>query len=100
MKSYVTFRRHPLDQVVPRTNEDRRVTEVGPYGYFGAGLSTGHPIGFGIVLGMLIVGLIGIPMWRRAFVGSPFPATPVAWVLFWRPKLLQSAGGGSPGPIT
>jgi hypothetical protein len=30
MKSYVTFRRHPLDEVVPRTNEDRRAWEVVP----------------------------------------------------------------------
>src|SRR5260221_13381387 len=82
MKSYVTFRRHPLDQVVPRTNEDRRVTEVVPYGYFGAGLWAGHPIGFVIVLGMLVVGLIGIPMWRWLFGGTGVLGIAVVFFLF------------------
>ncbi len=34
MKSYVTLRRHPLDAVVARTNEDRHPREVVPYGRF------------------------------------------------------------------
>jgi hypothetical protein len=84
MKSYVTFRRRPLDRVVPQTNEDRRVTEVVPYGYFGAGLWTGHPIGFVIVLGMLVVGLIGIPMWRWFFGATVLLAIPVAYFLLRR----------------
>ena len=84
MKTYVTFRRHPLGQIAPRTNEDRRVTEVVPYGQFGAGLWTGHPIGFVIVLGMLIVGLIGIPMWRWFFGATVLLGLPVAYFLMRR----------------
>ena len=59
MKSYVTFRRHPLDAVVARTNEDRHPLEVVPYGRFGAGLWTGHPIELVIVTGLVVVGLVG-----------------------------------------
>ena len=60
MKSYVTFRRHPFDAVVARTNEDRHPLEVVPYGRFGAGLWTGHPIGLFIVTGLVVIGLVGI----------------------------------------
>jgi len=67
MKSYVTFRRHPFDAVVARTNEDRHPLEVVPYGRFGAGLWTGHPIGLFIVTGLVVIGLVGIPAWRWFF---------------------------------
>jgi hypothetical protein len=67
MKSYATFRRHPLGEVVARTNGDRHPLEVVPYGKFGAGVWTGHPIEFVVVLGILLVGLIGIPAWRWFF---------------------------------
>jgi hypothetical protein len=84
MKSYVTFRRHPFDAVVARTNEDRHPLEVVPYGRFGAGLWTGHPIGlfhchgtsgdrsgrhpawrwfFGATV--ILGGLVGYSLWRR-----------------------------------
>ncbi len=67
MKSYVTFRRHPFDAVVARTNEDRHPLEVVPYGRFGAGLWTGHPIGLFIVTGLVVIGLVRIPAWRWFF---------------------------------
>jgi hypothetical protein len=67
MKSCVTFRRHPFDAVVARTNEDRHPLEVVPYGRFGAGLWTGHPIGLVIVTGLVVIGLVGIPAWRWFF---------------------------------
>ncbi len=67
MKSYVTFRRHPFDQVVAAVNDDRHPMAIVPYGKFGAGLWTSHPIGLVIVIGMLVVGLVGIPEWRWFF---------------------------------
>jgi hypothetical protein len=67
MKSHATFRRHALREVAPRTNEDRHPLEVVPYGKFGAGVWTGHPIEFVVVMGILIVGLIGIPAFRWFF---------------------------------
>ena len=81
MKSYVTFRRHPFDRVVPQTNEDRHTQEVVPYGRLGAGLWTGHPIGLIIVIGMLIVGLVGIPEWRYFFGAAVVLGSFVAYVL-------------------
>ena len=67
MKSYAAFRRHPFGEVVRRTNEDRHPLQVVPYGRFGGGVWTGHPIELVVVLGMLLVGLVGIPAWRWFF---------------------------------
>jgi hypothetical protein len=54
--------------VVARTNEDRHPGEIVPYGRFGAGDWTGHPIGLVVVLGLLFVELIGIPWFFAAQV--------------------------------
>ena len=67
MKAYVPFRRHPFGEVVARTNEDRHPLQVVPYGRFGGGVWTGHPIELVVVLGILLVGLVGIPAWRWFF---------------------------------
>jgi hypothetical protein len=84
MKSYVTFRRHPFDEVVPRTNEDRKTWEVVPYGRFGAGVWTGHPAGLIVVIGILIVGLVGIPAWRYFFGATVILGSLVAYLLYRR----------------
>jgi hypothetical protein len=83
MKSYVTFRRHPFDHVVPSTNEDRHPLEVVPYGKFGAGIWTGHPIGFVVVLGILTVGLVGIPEARWFFGATAVVGSLFAYVLWY-----------------
>ena len=83
MKSYVTFRRHPFDAVVARTNEDRHPLEVVPYGRFGAGLWTGHPIGLVIVTGLVVIGLVGIPAWRWFFGATVIVGSLVGYSL-WR----------------
>ncbi len=83
MKPYVTFRRHPFDQVVPLTNDDPHPMAVVPYGKFGAGLWTGHPIGLVIVIGMLLVGLVGIPEWRWFFGATVLVGSLVGYFL-WR----------------
>jgi hypothetical protein len=70
MKPYVTFRRYPFGEVVPRTNEDRRIWEIVPYGKLGAGVWTGHPAELIVVIGILMVGLIGIPEWRYFFAAT------------------------------
>jgi len=67
MKAYATFRRHRIGEAVARTNEDRHPLQVVPYGRFAGGEWTGHPIELLIVLGILLVGLIGIPEWRWFF---------------------------------
>ena len=83
MKAYATFRRHPFGEVVPRTNEDRHPAQVVPYGRFGAGLWTGHPIGLFIVAGLIVIGLIGIPAWRW-FFGATVLVGSVTGYLLWR----------------
>jgi len=84
MKSYVTFRRHPFDEVVPHTNEDRNPWEVVPYGKFGGGVWTSHPAGLIVVIGILIVGLVGIPEWRYFFAASVLVGSLVAYLLYRR----------------
>ena len=83
MKSYATFRRHPLGVVVPHTNEDRHAMEVVPYGKLGGGVWTGHPIELVVVLGIITIGLIGIPAWRWFFGATVIAASVVAYFL-WR----------------
>ena len=70
MKAYATFRRHLLGEVIARTNDDRHLAQVVPFGRFGAGEWTGHPIGLFIVAGFMLMGLIGIPEWRWFFGAS------------------------------
>lgn len=83
MKAFTTFRRRPLGEVVAHTNEDRHPLQVVPYGRFGGGVWTGHPIELVIVLGILLVGLIGIPAWRWFFLATLFGGGAVGYFL-WR----------------
>jgi hypothetical protein len=83
MKPHFTFRRHPVGEVVARTNEDRHPLEVVPFGKFGAGVWTGHPIGLVVVLGMLIMGLVGMPEWRW-FSGATVVAGSLVGYFLWR----------------
>ncbi|HKF40446.1 MAG TPA: hypothetical protein VKB21_05140 [Candidatus Acidoferrum sp.] len=88
MKSYVTFRRHPFDEVVPRSNEDPKTWEVVPYGKLGAGLWTGHPAGLIVVIGTLIVGWVGIPEWRYFFGATVLVGSLVAYSFYRRHRVL------------
>ncbi len=83
MKSYATFRRHRLGEVIPRTSEDRHPLQVVLFGRFGAGVWTGHPIELVVVLGFLLIGLIGIPEWRW-FFGATVLVGSVVGYLLWR----------------
>lgn len=83
MKSYATFRRHSLCEAVAHTNEDRHPLQVVPFGRFGAGVWTGHPIELFVVIGMLLIGLIGIPEWRW-FFGAAVLAGSLTGYLLWR----------------
>ena len=81
MKRYATFRRHPLGQVIAPAKEDRHPLEVVPFGRFGAGLWTGHPIELLVVAGILLIGLIGIPEWRWFFGAAVLAGGAVGYVL-------------------
>lgn len=83
MKSYATFRRHPPGGVVVPSHEDRHPLQVVPFGRFGAGLWTGHPIGLFIVAGLVLIGLVGIPEWRW-FFGASLVLGGLYGYLLWR----------------
>ena len=51
-------------------NTEPDPTEVIPFGRYGAGLLTGHPVGLVIVLGVLLIGFVGIPEARWFFAGA------------------------------
>jgi len=53
----------------PETSEiDRR--EVIPFGRYGAGYLTAHPVGLVVVFGLLLMGLAGLPGARWFFAGA------------------------------
>lgn len=83
MKSYATFRRHPLGVVVARSSEDRHPPQVVPFGRYGAGVWTGHPIELFIAAGLVLIGLIGIPEWRW-FFGASLVLGGLCGYLLWR----------------
>ena len=56
---------------------------VVPYDKYGAGLWTGQPIGLVIVIGMLVLGLVGIPEWRWFFGATVLVGSLVGYCL-WR----------------
>jgi hypothetical protein len=51
-------------------NAEPAPTLVVPFGVKGGGLLTGHPIGLVIVVGLLLMGLVGLPEARPFFIGS------------------------------
>ena len=58
-----------MRQLIQQNAEPDPVLVV-PFGVKGGGLLTGHPIGLVIVLGLLLMGLVGLPEARPFFVGS------------------------------
>ena len=53
-----------------QNNAEPPPTVVVPFGVKGCGLLTGHPIGLVIVIGLLLMGLVGLPEARVFFIGS------------------------------
>jgi hypothetical protein len=51
-------------------NAEPDLTKVGPFGRYGGGEWTAHPIGLVIVLGFLLMGLVGIPQFKWFFAGA------------------------------
>jgi hypothetical protein len=50
--------------VPSHSNYDPHPSQVVPFGRYGGGNLTGHPVGLIIVFGVLLVGLIGVPEFR------------------------------------
>ena len=53
-----------------------------PFGNYGAGNWTGHPIGLVIVAGLLIVGFVGLPE-ARWFLALAVPAGTICGFFLW-----------------
>jgi hypothetical protein len=65
-------------------NSEPHLNEVLPYGRYGVGLLTGHPIGLVIVVGVIFMGLVGIPEARWFFGGSVVLGSIVGFLLWLR----------------
>src|SRR5260370_25447404 len=57
-------------------------TKVVPFGNYGAGLWTGHPIGLVIVIGLLFMGFVGLPE-ARWFLALAAPAGAICGFFMW-----------------
>ena len=69
MKSLAGIRRLGARETKPHSSE-RHPIEVVPFGQYGGGMLTGHPVGLVIVLGILFMGIVGIPEARPFFAAS------------------------------
>ena len=58
------------------------LTEVVPFGRYGAGLWTGHPIGLVIVVGLLLMGFVGLPE-ARWFLALTVPLGGICGFFLW-----------------
>ena len=65
-------------------NSEPNPNEVLPYGRYGVGLLTGHPIGLVIVIGLLLMGLLGLPEYRLFLATSLFLGGLVGFLLWLR----------------
>ena len=63
------IRRRGAREVIP-SNDEPPPTRVPPFGLYGGGHLTGDLIGLVIVVGLLLMGLVGLPEWRLFFAGS------------------------------
>ena len=58
------------------------VTKVVPFGSYGGGLWTSHPIGLFIAVGLLTMGMIGLPE-ARWFLALAVPAGVICGFALW-----------------
>ena len=66
---------HSADELHPK--------DVVPFGPYGAGRWTGHPIGFVIALGIVVMALIGVPE-SRYFLAAAIPLGALFGFILWR----------------
>ena len=57
--------------------------DVVPFGKYGAGRFTGHPVGFFIALGIIVMALIGIPE-SRFFLAAALPLGAIFGLVLWK----------------
>jgi predicted lipid-binding transport protein (Tim44 family) len=81
MQPSTTFHRQP--KLVPRDSLPDPAT-VRPYGLYGGGLLTGHPIGLLIAGALMLIALVKLPEARLFFAGSLILGTLIGFVLWLR----------------
>jgi len=62
--------RHHRAGKAAASNSEPDPNEVIPFGRYGVGLLTGHPVGLVVVLGLLLMGLVGLPESRWFLAGA------------------------------
>jgi hypothetical protein len=68
---------------VPENSRDLpHPTKVVPFGNYGGGLLTGHPIGLVIVIGLLFMGFVALPE-ARWFFALAVPAGAICGPFMW-----------------
>jgi hypothetical protein len=83
MRSLAEIRRRGAQGTIAH-NAEPHPTKVMPFGQYGGGLLTGHPIGLVIVIGILFMGLVGIPQARPFFAASAALGTVLGLFLWLR----------------
>jgi hypothetical protein len=66
------------------SNAEAHPNVVVPFGRYGGGHFSGHPIGLVIVVGLLLMGLVGLPEARWFFGGSLALGCVVGFLLWLR----------------
>jgi len=61
---------HENHEQMETHREEPGPAEMVPFGRFGGGQWTGHPIGLLIAAGLLLMGLVGVPEFRWFFAAS------------------------------
>jgi len=72
----------PYRAIQPSSHDLPHPAKVVPFGYYGTGLWTGHPIGLVIVIGVLAMGIIGLPE-ARWFLLLAAPAGAICGFFMW-----------------
>jgi hypothetical protein len=76
--------RHENHEQVETHREEPRTADVVPFGSYGGGHWTGHPIGLLIVAGFLLMGLVGVPEFRWFFATSLALGAVLGFILWLR----------------
>lgn len=81
MNTSLNLGRSAVRKADPR-DSDLDPRQVVPFGVYGAGLITAHPVGLVVVLGMLFMALAALPEARLFFLAA-IPAGVVCGLLLW-----------------
>ena len=71
--------------------DELRPKDLVPFGKYGGGRWTGHPIGLMISLGIVLIALIGVPE-SRYFLGAALPLGALFGFILWKLHQTQPIG--------